>query len=74
MTVEFIGYQDKGEGKIVYLLEEIQNGMRPVLVRTKYGMSNPYCSAKIFEEKLSSVRPGDFVEIEFNRYGGINFK
>ena len=29
MTVEFIGYQDKGEGKIVYLLEEIKNGTSP---------------------------------------------
>lgn len=74
MEVQYVGYTDKGKGKLIYLLQSINNGMKPILVKGKYGLQFPYVSETIFKEILQQYRIGDFIEVEFNQYGGISFK
>lgn len=74
MEVQYVGFTDKGKGKVVYIMQSIENGMKPLLIKGKYGLQCPYISNSIFENTLANYRIGDFVEIEFNQYGGVVFK
>ena len=63
MEVQYVGFTEKPNGKKVYLMKNIKNGMCPVLIKGKYGLESPYVTNKVFDAKLSDCRFGDFVEI-----------
>ena len=70
---QYVGYLKRQSGYNVVLLEEVKDGdgMRPVLVKGKYGNDLPFLFPDQFDKTFKKIPIGYYVNVLFNRYGNI---